>query len=57
MIVFYHGGGFVVGGLDTHDEVVDSLRKYAKVQVLSIDYPLAPEASHGSYSLNLVMMH
>ena len=45
LIVFYHGGGFVVGGLDTHDEVCRLLAKYAKVQVLSIDYPLAPEVS------------
>ena len=45
MIVFYHGGGFVVGGLDTHDEACRLFAKYAKVQVLSIDYPLAPEAS------------
>ena len=43
--MFYHGGGFVVGGLDTHDEVCRLLAKYAKVQVLSIDYPLAPEVS------------
>ncbi|RKG30271.1 alpha/beta hydrolase [Acinetobacter tianfuensis] len=45
MIVFYHGGGFVVGSLDTHDEVCRLLAVHAKVQVLSIDYPLAPEAS------------
>lgn len=45
MIVFYHGGGFVVGGLDTHDEACRLIAKYAKVQVLSVDYPLAPEAS------------
>ncbi|WP_180116538.1 alpha/beta hydrolase [Acinetobacter sp. YH12140] len=45
MIVFYHGGGFVVGGLDTHDEVCRLLAVHAKAQVLSIDYPLTPEAS------------
>lgn len=45
MVVFYHGGGFVVGSLDTHDEACRLLAKYANVQVLSIDYPLAPEAS------------
>ncbi|ATZ68669.1 alpha/beta hydrolase fold domain-containing protein [Acinetobacter haemolyticus] len=45
MIVFYHGGGFVVGGLDTHDEACRLIAKYAKVQVMSIDYPLAPEVS------------
>lgn len=45
MVVFYHGGGFVIGSLDSHDEVCRLLAIYAKVQVLSIDYPLAPETS------------
>ena len=43
LLVFYHGGGFVVGSLDSHDEVCRLLAIHAKVQVLSIDYPLAPE--------------
>lgn len=45
MIVFYHGGGFVVGSLDTHDEPCRLLAKHANAQVLSISYPLAPEYS------------
>ncbi|MBL8322687.1 MAG: alpha/beta hydrolase, partial [Acinetobacter sp.] len=45
MIVFFHGGGFVLGNLDTHDEACRLLAVHAKAQVLSIDYPLAPEAS------------
>lgn len=44
MIVFFHGG-FVPGNLDTHDEACRLLAVHAKAQVLSIDYPLAPEAS------------
>lgn len=43
LIVFYHGGGFVVGSVDTHDEVCRLIAVHAKAQVLSIDYPLAPE--------------
>ena len=43
MVVYFHGGGFVVGSLDSHDEVCRLLAVHAKVQVLSIDYPLAPE--------------
>ncbi len=45
MLVFYHGGGFVVGSVNSHDEVCRLIAKHAKVQVLSVDYPLAPEAS------------
>lgn len=45
MVVFYHGGGFVVGSVNTHDEVCRLIAVYAKVQVISVDYPLAPEVS------------
>lgn len=45
MLVFYHGGGFVVGSIDSYDDVCRLLAVHAHVQVLSIDYPLAPEAS------------
>ena len=45
MVLFYHGGGWVVGDLSTHDEACRLLAKHANVQVLSIDYPLAPEHS------------
>lgn len=43
LLVFYHGGGFVVGDLDTHDEACRLLCHYGRMQVLSIDYRLAPE--------------
>lgn len=45
LVVFYHGGGFVVGDISTHDEACRLLAKHGNVQVLSIDYPLAPEHS------------
>ena len=43
LLVFFHGGGWVVGDLDTHDQVCRLLCRYSDVQVLSIDYRLAPE--------------
>lgn len=43
LVVFYHGGGWVVGSINTHDEACRLLAKHANVQVLSINYPLAPE--------------
>ncbi|MDQ2629325.1 MAG: alpha/beta hydrolase, partial [Actinomycetota bacterium] len=43
LLVFYHGGGFVVGDLDTHDAVCRLTCRDADVAVLSIDYRLAPE--------------
>ncbi|HET7459255.1 MAG TPA: alpha/beta hydrolase [Gemmatimonadaceae bacterium] len=43
LLVYLHGGGCVVGDLDTHDEPCRILCRYAGVQVLAVDYRLAPE--------------
>ncbi|MFB6179292.1 MAG: alpha/beta hydrolase [Halorientalis sp.] len=43
VLVFYHGGGFVLGGLDTHDALARGLTNAAGCAVLSVDYRLAPE--------------
>ncbi|GAA2803009.1 alpha/beta hydrolase [Crossiella cryophila] len=42
-LVFYHGGGWVVGDLETHDNLCRFLAVHAGVAVLSADYRLAPE--------------
>lgn len=43
LMVFYHGGGWVIGGLDSHDDFCRFLAASAGIQVLSVDYRLAPE--------------
>lgn len=43
LLVFYHGGGFVAGDLDTHDGLCRLTCRDAGIQVLSVDYRLAPE--------------
>jgi acetyl esterase len=43
LLVYFHGGGFVVGDLDTHDNACRFLSRQAGVRVLSVDYRLAPE--------------
>jgi acetyl esterase len=43
MLVFFHGGGFVVGDLNTHDNSCRFLARQAGVRVLAVDYRLAPE--------------
>ncbi|WP_163528085.1 alpha/beta hydrolase [Halobacillus ihumii] len=42
-LVFCHGGGWVIGSLDTHDNVCRALTNLADCVVISIDYRLAPE--------------
>lgn len=42
--VFYiHGGGFVVGSLESHDAICAELAHGAQVELVSVDYRLAPE--------------
>jgi acetyl esterase len=43
LLVYYHGGGHVVGTLDTHDSACRFIARHAGVGVLSVDYRLAPE--------------
>jgi acetyl esterase len=43
LLVYMHGGGWVICDLDTHDNVCRFLAREAGVIVLSIDYRLAPE--------------
>lgn len=42
-IVFFHGGGFVLGDLDSHDMICRRLADGGRCRLLSIDYRLAPE--------------
>jgi len=43
VVVFYHGGGWCLGDLDTHDPVVRAHAVGAEAIVVSVDYRLAPE--------------
>jgi acetyl esterase len=43
LLVFFHGGGWTWGDLETHDATCRFLAERAGVQVLSVDYRLAPE--------------
>jgi acetyl esterase len=43
VVVFFHGGGFVVCTLETHDPYCRALATEAGVMVVSVDYRLAPE--------------
>lgn len=42
-VVFMHGGGFVIGDMDTHDVLCRWLANGAACQVISVDYRMAPE--------------
>ena len=43
LVVYLHGGGWVIGDLDTHDEPCRILCAHARVHIVSVAYRLAPE--------------
>lgn len=42
-LVYYHGGGWVLGNLDSHDAICRSITNHANCVTISVDYRLAPE--------------
>ncbi|MBZ9967110.1 alpha/beta hydrolase [Mesorhizobium sp. BR1-1-2] len=45
-VLYCHGGGFILGGLDSHDDVCAELCGRTGYEVVSVDYRLAPEHLH-----------
>ncbi|MCX7347928.1 MAG: alpha/beta hydrolase [Alphaproteobacteria bacterium] len=43
LLIYLHGGGFVLGGLDSHDDVCAEICDGAGIDVVAVDYRLAPE--------------
>jgi acetyl esterase len=45
-VIYLHGGGFVVGGLHSHDDVCAEIRAATGLTVIAVDYRLSPEHLH-----------
>ena len=43
LLIFFHGGGWVTGNIDSYDKVCANLAKHTNHTVVSVDYRLAPE--------------
>ena len=46
VVIYYHGGGFILGGLESHDDVCAELCERTGFELISVDYRLAPEHQH-----------
>lgn len=44
VVLYFHGGGYVMGSLNTHQEVMSRISRACGASVLGVDYRLAPEA-------------
>ena len=42
-LIYYHGGGWVIGNIETHDSTCRRIANRSRCQVISVDYRLAPE--------------
>ncbi len=45
-LLYFHGGGFILGGLESHDDVCAELCARAGLEVIALDYRLCPEHPH-----------
>jgi acetyl esterase len=45
-IMYIHGGGFIMGGLDSHDSICADLCDHTGLMVTAVDYRLSPEYAH-----------
>jgi acetyl esterase len=50
MVLCFHGGGFILGGLESHDDICAELCQRTGHEVVSVDYRLAPEHLHPAQS-------
>lgn len=46
VVLYFHGGGFILGGLDSHDDVCAEICQRTGYEVVSVDYRLVPEHTH-----------
>lgn len=46
VVVYFHGGGWVLGGSDTHDRLIRELVNGAQVAIVFVNYTPSPEAKY-----------
>ena len=56
-LIYFHGGGFVVGGLESHDDICAEICESTGCNVFSLDYSLAPEFKYPEFFLDAIRFY
>ena len=56
-LIYFHGGGFVVGGLESHDDICAEICESTECNVFSLDYSLAPEVKYPEFFLDAIRFY
>ena len=46
VVMYFHGGGWVLGGFDTHERLIKELANAANISIVYVNYTLSPEAKY-----------
>ena len=56
-LIYFHGGGFVLGGLESHDDICAEICDITGCNVFSLDYSLAPEVKYPEFFLDAIRFY
>jgi acetyl esterase len=56
-LIYFHGGGFVLGGLESHDDICAEICESTGCNVFSLDYSLAPEVRYPEFFLDAIRFY
>ena len=56
-LIYFHGGGFILGGLDSHDDICAEICDITGFNVFSLDYSLAPEVKYPEFFLDAIRFY
>ena len=56
-VIYFHGGGFVLGGLESHDDICAEICDITGYDVFLLDYSLAPEVKYPEFFLDAIRFY
>ena len=56
-LIYFHGGGFVLGNLESHDDICAEICESIGCNVFSLDYSLAPEVKYPEFFLDAIRFY